>query len=392
MVQFSAKVSVPVSLWDTTSGRATGKSKIALSVNASLNKICVAAHSAYRDLLVKNENVSALDIKNAFQGIASEQDTLIKYYEAHIEKIFNSVGVNRCMATYKRYGIALNHLKRFMRKKYNVSDMSFPALTPSFIKDFDYYLRIDLAMAPNTIVGIVGKLKGIVKTAINNGVLRNDPFVDYEYITSPIVPKSLTSKELKKMMKAKLSKPYLSFIRDMFLFSSFTGIAFGDMRALTDKNLSIAEDGVQWVNLKRKKTGTPCHIPLMEIPLQLIEKYKGIAKDDKLFPMLSGCKTSIYLRRIAKECGIDKRVTFHMARHTYASEITLSQGVPLETVGELLGHTDWRSTRIYAQVNNDKVGKDMRNLNKRLTGKFHLGNNNSEQTTDLPLRKEDRNE
>ena len=377
MVQFSSKVSVPVFLWDTTSGRATGKSKTALSVNASLNKISVAIHSAYRDLLAKKGNVSAGDVKNAFQGIASEQDTLVKYYEAHNEQFLKSVGVNRCMDTYKRYGISLNHLKRFMRKKYNVGDMSFQALTPSFVSDYDYYLRVELRLAAQTIVGIIGQLRRIVKIAINNGLVRNDPFIDYEFITSPIVPKSLTYAELKKMMKAKLSKPYLGFVRDMFLFSSFTGIAFGDMRNLTEKNLSIAEDGVRWISLKRKKTGTPCHIPLMEIPLQLIEKYKGIAKEDKLFPMLSGCKTSIYLRQIAKECGIDKRVTFHMARHTYASEITLSQGVPLETVAELLGHRDWRATRIYAQISNDKIGEDMRHLNKRLSGRFHLAGSNA---------------
>jgi len=376
MVQFSAKVSVPVSLWDTKSGRAIGKSKTALSVNASLNKICVAIHSAYRDLLAKKENVSAGDVKSAFQGIASEQDTLVKYYEAHNEHFLKSVGVNRCMETYKRYGISLNHLKRFMRKKYNVGDMSFQALTPSFVAYYDYYLRVELRYAPQTIVGIIGQLRKIVKIAINNGLIYNDPFIDYEFITSPIVPKSLTSAELKKLMKAKLSRPNLNFIRDMFLFSSFTGIAFSDMRSLTEQNLSIAEDGVRWVHLKRKKTGTPCHIPLLEIPLQLIEKYRGLAKDGKLFPMISCSKTNIYLKRIATECSINKRVTFHMARHCYASVVTLSQGVPLETVAELLGHRDWRATRIYAQVSNEKIGEDMRHLNKRLSGKFHLADNN----------------
>ncbi len=378
MVQFSAKVSVPVSLWDTQSGRANGKSKTALSVNASLNKICVAIHSAYRDLLVKKESISALDVKNTFQGIASEQDTLVKYYEAHNENFLKSVGVNRCMETYKRYGVSLAHLKRFMRKKYNVSDMAFQALTPSFVADFDYYLRVELRFGSGMIVNTVCQLRRIIKIAINNGLLRNDPFLGYEYITQPIVPKSLTASELKTLIKAKLSRPNLNFIRDMFLFSSFTGIAFSDMRNLTAQNLSTAEDGVRWVHLKRKKTGAPCHIPLLEIPLQLIEKYRGIAKDGKLFPMISCSKTNIYLKRIATECKIDKRITFHMARHCYASVVTLSQGVPLETVGELLGHTDWRATRIYAQVNTEKIDEDMRHLNKRLSGKFHLTDNNVE--------------
>jgi site-specific recombinase XerD len=375
MVQFSAKVSVPVSLWDTQSGRATGKSKTATSVNAALDKICVAIHSAHKDLLVKKENVSASDVKNTFQGIASEQETLVKYYESHNEHFLKSVGVNRTMETYKRYGISLAHLKRFMRKKYNVSDMAFQALTPSFVADFDYYLRVELRFGSGTIVNTIGQLRRIVKIAINNGLLRSDPFLGYEYITQPIVPKSLTAEELQTLIKTRLSRPNLNFIRDMFLFSSFTGIAFSDMRNLTHRNLSVAEDGVRWVHLKRKKTGAPCHIPLLEIPLLLIEKYRGLGKDGKLFPMISCSKTNIYLKRIAAECAIYKRITFHQARHCYASVVLLSQGVPLETVGELLGHTDWRATRIYAQVNTEKIDEDMRLLNKRLSGKFHLADN-----------------
>ncbi len=376
MVQFSAKVYVPVSLWDTKSGRAIGKSKVALSINASLNKICVGIHSAYRELSVRNDKVSALEVKNAFQGIASEQDTLVKYYEAHNQGFLKNVGVNRCMATCKRYGISLNHLKGFMRKKYNIGDISFQALTPSFVADYDYYLRVELGLACGTVTNTICQLRRIIKIAINNGLVRNDPFMDYKYITAPIVPKSLSAEELKLLMKTKLSRPNLNFIRDMFLFSSFTGIAFSDMRNLTEKNLSTAEDGVKWVHLNRKKTGAPCHIPLMEIPLQLIEKYRGLAKDNKLFPMISCSKTNIYLKRIAAECKINKPITFHQARHCYASVVTLSQGVPLETVGELLGHTDWRATRIYAQLSNEKIGEDMRTLNKRLSGKFRLEENN----------------
>lgn len=377
MVQFSAKVYVPVSLWDTTSGRAIGKSKTTLAVNTSLNKICVAIHSAYRELSLKKNNVSALEVKNTFQGIASQQDTLVKYFEAHNEKFLQHVGVNRAEGTYKRFLTSLGHLKRFMRKKYNISDIPFQALTPSFFADYDYYLRIELGLACGTIVNTIVHLRRIIKIAINNGLVRNDPFIGYKYITEAPVPKSLTADELQTLIKTKLSRPNLNFIRDMFLFSSFTGIAFSDMRNLTAKNLSTAEDGVKWVHLKRKKTGAPCHIPLLEIPLQLIEKYKGIAKEGNLFPMISCSKTNIYLKRIATECGINKRVTFHMARHCYASVVTLSQGIPLETVGELLGHTDWRATRIYAQVSNDKIGEDMILLNKRLSGRYDFEKNNS---------------
>jgi integrase len=375
MVQFSAKVSVLVSLWDTKSGRAIGKSKTALSVNDLLNKTCVAIHSAYKELLSRKENISAQEVKNAFQGIASEQDTLVKYFEVHNENYRKNVGVNRAEGTYKRFLTSLSHLKHFMRKKYNIADLPFQAMTPSFIADYDYYLRIELRLAPQTIVNTIVHLRKIVKIAINNGLVRNDPFTGYKFITAPSVPKSLTAQELKKLIKAKLSRPNLNFIRDMFLFSAFTGIAFSDMRNLTEKNLAKAEDGIWWIHTKRQKTGTPCHIPLLEIPLELIKKYRGLTKDGKLLPMISCSKTNIYLKRIAEECKIDKRLTFHQARHTYASVVTLSQGVPLDTVRELLGHRDWRATRIYAQVSNEKIREDMHHLNKRLSGKFQLAEN-----------------
>jgi integrase len=252
-------------------------------------------------------------VKNAFQGIASEQDTLIKYFEAHNEKYKESVGVNRAEGTYKRFLTSLNHLKRFMRKKYNIADIPFQAITSSFVSDYDYYLRIDLRLSSGTIVNTIVHLRKIIKVAINNGLVRNDPFAGYEFTPAPLIPQSLTAQELKILIKAKLSRPNLNFIRDMFLFSAFTGVAFSDMRNLTDKNLAQAEDGIWWIHTHRQKTGTPCHIPLLEIPLELIEKYRGLGKDGKLFPMISCSKTNIYLKRIAKECAINKPVTFHQA-------------------------------------------------------------------------------
>ena len=170
-------------------------------------------------------------------------------------------------------------------------------------------------------------------------------------------------------------KPNLNLVRDVFLFSAFTGIAFSDIRNLTQKNLLKAEDGIWWIHSARRKTGTPFHIPLLDLPLELIAKYRGIAPNGRLFPMLSCSKTNINLKKIASICGIERRVTFHLARHTYASVITLSQGVPLDTVRELMGHRDWRATQIYAHLTNDKVSEDMGRLQERIGNKFELTDN-----------------
>lgn len=375
MVQFSAKVNVTEKLWDVKSGRAKGKSKAATNVNAELDNLCVAIHSAYKELQLKSDNVLALDVKNAFQGIATEQDTLVKHYEYLNEKFYKNVGVNRSVDTYKRYCVALNHLKKFLHKKYKVRDMAFQALNSTFVKSFDLYLRADLGFSNHTIVNIMARLHLVIKSAMDNGLIRQDPFIDYEYISQPLVARCLSEEEFNLILKTPLPKDNMNLVRDVFIFSCMTGLAFSDLRNLTPEHLKQAEDGVWWIHTARKKTGTPCHIPLMELPLQLIKKYKGISEKGRLFPMLSCSKTNINLKKIAKICGIERCLTFHQARHTYASLITLSQGVPMDTVRELLGHRDWRSTRIYAHLTQEKIGDDMVNLQSKIEGKFVLTDN-----------------
>ena len=372
MVQFSAKCSVQVSLWDTKSARATGKSKVAAELNRILDQTTLSIHSHCKDLLAKKEKVSAEEVKNAFQGIASGQETLIGYCDKYDKMLAARVGVNITLESYKRYGISFNHVKRFLRTKYNLSDISFQALDYSFIEAFDFYLRVQLKFKPNTIIGIVGHLKIIAKRAVNDGIITRNPFIGFSLEGELLQPKSITGQELNKIMTTPLDSPNRYLVRDMFLFSVFTGIAFSDIRNLTYNNLVQAEDGVWWIHSKRRKTGTEFHVPLLELPLQIIEKYRGLNKDGKMFVMLSCSKTNGNLKKIAKICGIKRNITFHMARHSYASLITLSQGVPMETVSRMLGHRDLRATRIYAQVSNEKINTDMRRLEKRITDRYHL--------------------
>ena len=207
-------------------------------------------------------------------------------------------------------------------------------------------------------------------------ILRANPLEDMEYEKKP-APKHrhISRAELKTILETPMLDPLQELGRRAFLFSIFTGIAFSDIRNLTRKNLVKAEDGVWWIHSARRKTGTPFHIPLLDLPLELIDKYRGIAPNGRLFPMLSCSKTNINLKKIASIYGIERRVTFHQARHTYASVITLSQGVPLDTVRELMGHRDWRATQIYAHLTNDKVSEDMGRLQERIGNKFELTDN-----------------
>lgn len=372
MVQFSAKCSVQVSLCDTKSARATGKSKAATELNRALDQTTLSIHSHCKGLLAKKEKVSAEEVKNAFQGIASGQETLIGYCDKYDKMLAARVGVNITLESYKRYGISFNHVKRFLRTKYNLSDISFQALDYSFIEAFDFYLRVQLKFKPNTIIGIVGHLKIIVKRALNDGIITRNPFIGFSLEGEPLQPKSITGQELNKIMTTPLDSPNRYLVRDMFLFSVFTGIAFSDIRNLTYNNLMQAEDGVWWIHSKRRKTGTEFHVPLLELPLQIIEKYRGLNKNGKMFVILSCSKTNGNLKKIAKICGIKRNITFHMARHNFGTLITLSQGVPLETVSRMMGQLGIKTTQLYAKLTNQKVNEDMKLLSGNMADKFKI--------------------
>jgi integrase len=372
MAQFSVKTETPLSLWDTSSGQAKGKSQQATELNRKLDKITRNINYHYRQLLQTQESLTAEQLRTAFQGIASEQETLIKYFSQYIEAFKNRVGITREPASLFDLQNALRHLNNFIRKKYNLADISFSSLTFSFIESYDFYLRVDLQLKSNTILAITSKLRRIVKQAFSEGIIHKDPFGGYAPLRPKAEQKYLTRTELDKIMTTPLDHPNRYLTRDMFLFACFTGLAYKDMYNLTEKNIVHAGDGVWWIKTERQKTGAVCHIPLMDIPMKIIEKYQGLAKNGKLFPMISNEKTNKNLKKIGEICDIGRRLTFHAGRHTYASEITLSQGVPIESVSRMLGHSDLRSTRIYAKITNEKINEDMKKLEMKIKGKYQL--------------------
>ncbi len=374
MAQFSAKCYVAEKIWDTKSARAIGKSKIAKELNASLDRISLSIHSIYDDLLSRKIEVAAAEVKSQLQGIASEQESLMSYCTKFRENLKPRIGINLTEYTYKRYGIAFNHLKRFLKLRYNISDIALQAIDYSFITNYEQYLRIDLGLKTTTMEGIIVKLKCVVRKATNEGLISRNPFVGYQFESEPLKPRSITKDELHRVMTTPLNDDRLYWVRDMYIFSAFTGIAYGDMKALTYDKLAKAKDGTLWIHAKRRKTGVAFDVPLLEPAIEIIEKYRGLYPDNKMFKMPCDSKVSKYLCMIAEICGVETKMNFHTARHCYASVVTLSQGVPIETVSQMLGHNDIRSTRIYAHISTEKISSDMAKLEKRIAGRYKLAN------------------
>lgn len=372
MAQFSAKLEADVSRWNAKAGRMDGKRHHALDVNRKIDKINLSINRHYKELVQNKGRITAEEVKNAFQGIASVQQTLLKVFAEHNETYRKRVGIDREETTYKKYCNAYRHLSEFLLKKYRVRDMSFKQLNFAFIEAYDFHLRIELKMKPNTVLRNIVPLRKIIRIAVNKGYIPADPFAEYKPVRGKSVHRYLTNDELKKIMSTNFHSYFRNLTRDMFIFSAFTGMAYADMKKLTVKELVTTDDGNRWIVSARKKTGTVSRIRLLDVAVRIIEKYEKERTGDKVFPMPKYTTADVNLKRIAEICGIARSVSFHQARHSFASSVCLSQGVPIETVSRMLGHKDIHTTQIYATVSTQKIASDMKSLSQRIAGKFSL--------------------
>ena len=365
---FSAKMSVPASLWE--SGRAKGKSVAAQKINRQLDELRASALSIYKEQSAIREVVTAEEVRKQLLGMASGQESLLGYFRSFIEHFKKRVGVNREKGSLDNYRYACNRVTGFVQTVYKLSDIPFTALNRSFIDRYDLYLRAECRLAPGTIVALTTRLNTIVGEAIAEGIITADPFAGYEPERPEREQKYLTAAELQRLMTTPLHDAKLYHVRDLFLFSCYTGIPYGDMCRLTAEDLEVAEDGEVWIKTARKKTHIHYELPLLDVPLHILDKYRDTAPEGKLLPMYDNSEMNRALKRIAALCGIERRLVFHCGRHTYATEITLSQGVPLETVSKMLGHSRISTTQIYAKVTDDKIGTDTEKLDEKIAERF----------------------
>ena len=370
--QFGCKIKVKPELWNATSQRCVGKSKVATTTNVEIEKLFLLLRERFEELAQERETVSAIDVKNIFQGGASAQITLMQLVTEHNQEYQLRVGVNRSKSSYKAYSLVHRHLSEFLLGKLNITDMSLKQFDESFVESFELFMRIDKKYQPSTIATRLKCLKAIIKTAVYRGVLPFNPLKGYPIPKSTPQQRYLTPEELERIITTPLDTPNRIFTRDMFVFSAFTGICYCDMCNLTLSNLSQAEDGSLWIHLKRQKTGTPEVVRLVDIAVTILKKYEGMATDGKLFPMLVSGSIRNHLKKIAEICGINRNVTYHQSRHSFASSVCLSEGVPIETVSKVMGHSGLGITQHYAKVTHRKIDQDVSTLHSVIDGKFIL--------------------
>ena len=365
--QFSCKITIDPKVWDTKSGRATGRSASAIEANRMLDNMRVSINKHYREIMDRDNYVTAEKVKNAFLGLEHRCRTLLQVFKQHnedYEKMYEA-GM-KAKATLLKYQCVYRHLEEFIYQRYHVRDIALKELTPAFISDFDIFLRTEKNCCTNTVWLYLCPLRTMVSIAISNEWLSRDPFRDYEVKKEQTTRYFLTKDEIRLLMDGKLKNAKQELYRDLFVFCIFTGLSFSDMRNLSEENIRTYFDEHLWISINRQKTGVQSNIRLLDIPKKILEKYRGLREDGKIFSVPHYMTCLYGIRAVAKRCGITKHLTWHMSRHTMATEICLTNGVPIETVSSILGHKNITTTQIYAKITKEKLNQDMENLSTRL--------------------------
>lgn len=368
-LEFSSKKFIEKSKWSPEMTKMKGQSEEARSVNSYLDMIRSKVLGAELELLHKNEDIT---IEN-FQAILLDKNKanrmLVSIFQDHNNKMKELLGKQYAPGTLQRFEVTLNHLKNFLNWKYKVTDIRIDKIDFALITDFEFYLRSIKNCANNTAVKYVRNFRKIINICLNNDWIEKNPFSKYEGKVYEVDKEFLTEEEINKIYNKNITNTRLEQVRDIFIFCCFTGLAYIDVQQLRKDHLGIGIDGNKWIFKNRQKTDTRSKIPLLPVAEELIEKYATHPKcnnEDRLLPVLSNQKMNSYLKEIGDICGIQKEITFHMARHTFATSVTLSNGVPIESVSKMLGHKSLRTTQHYAKIVDKRVSDDMAILKQKL--------------------------
>jgi len=374
MSQFSCKLSVRASLWDAKANKASGKSLEAQRINEKLENIKTNIGKQYQRLCDRDSYVTAEKVRNAFLGMGDDCRLLLQTFDEYLTGFLKRVDKDRAYSSYKDYCKRRRRLASFLEYEYHVKDIAFKELKRDFIEKFVVYLSSIQGMRSGTIHSTVKKLKLMTYTAYKNGWIAVDPFAGFYVKAEYAERRYLSASELQAVIDVERPNYWTGINRNAFVFCAFTGLSHSDVAKLTHADIHTDGNGNRWIIDKRQKTGMQFRVKLLPVAEMLYERYKDMhLAGDKVFPLKGTHKTlNMSLRQVARHAGLLFNPTIHEARHTFATTVTLTQGVPLETVSKMLGHKRITTTQIYARITNDKIGQDMAALSEKLNGVFKV--------------------
>lgn len=359
-----------IDLWNDAKQQINGKSEDAKIMNNRLGKINTKIQDIFNQLLSLGEPFDIISIRNRFLELSNEKG-LLEVFDMVVKNIESRVGKDFSYGTFKHYITSRKRLEEFIKKHTSNSDILLSKVNYSFLNAFDIYLKIEKGVVSNTALSYHKHVKKTFNTAISLGYIIRNPYESFKIVRNETNRDFLTLQEVSQIQNKKISLYRLALVRDIFVFACYTGLSYSDIAKLNSSHVQIGNDGNDWIIIDRTKTESRCRIPILPVANEILKKYENnpVAQTtNRLLPILSNQKMNSYLKEIEDICNINKKLTMHVARHTFATSITLSNGVPIETVSKMLGHTSLKTTQIYAKIVDSKISNDMNQL------KIKLGN------------------
>ena len=360
--EFSLKRKIDPEKWLSAGGRVQGSDPATRQLNQYLDELRTRIYAIHGKLVLKGKPFTAEAIKNKLFNANKKYKGLLEIYDQHNQQIEQVLGTDFSYGAYRRHVRTRDHLAAFIKEEYDAIDIPIREVKLKFITGFEFYLKSKKVGNQNTVTKYIVNLKKLIRIAFANNWINKDPFIYWKASWKPVERECLTQKELRTLMEKKFPVVRLEQVKDTFLFCCFTGLAYVDVQKLTNEHIVLGMEGDRWIKIKRSKTATLSSIPLLPMAEKILEKYKDHADEAEnalLLPIISNQKMNAYLKEIADVCGIKKKLTFHLSRHTFATTVTLSNGVPIESVSKMLGHRSLKTTQIYAKVIDKKLRADM---------------------------------
>lgn len=364
----SVRRKVKFNEWNSKTQLAIGNSIVSQEINRELGIIKNKIYSIQQQFQRTEKEYNSFDLRDSYLGKDKTQKMLLEIFQEHNDKVKSLIGKDFAAGTAERYRTCKKHVAAFIKQKYKKNDIPVQDVDHKFITGLEYYLKTSRKCAHNSTIKYITNFKKIIRIAHANDWIDKDPFLHWKAKLKIVDREFLTEEEIQKVIELKLQMERLDQVRDIFIFCCFTGLAYADVKKLNRCDISVGADGKEWVKTKRSKTDIRSNIPILPIAKAIVEKYKNyelLIEKDLVLPVLSNQKMNAYIKEIATLAGITKNLTFHLARHTFATTVTLTNGVPIESVSKMLGHTNLKTTQHYAKILDMKVSKDMEILRNK---------------------------
>lgn len=362
-IELSSGIFIEQKAWDNSNQQINHKHPNVKVVNNKLNRFLADISDIYYQLEALGEDFDVFSIKERFLG--SPQHQLVKTFKLVLSSIEKKVGHGYAYGTFKHYKTTFNRLLLFLNENYSSKDIPLSKINYNFINSFDTYLRVIHHVGPNTIGRYHKQLKKVLNDALAMNLLDKNPYINFKVKRYQGNRDYLTLEEVNLIENKPFEIDRVKIVRDIFIFACYTGLSYSDIARLNENHISLGDDGEKWIIIDRNKTDNRCRIPLLPKAKKIIDRYRDFptnSSNEKLLPVNSNQKMNTYLKEIADVCSINKNLTMHVARHTFATSITLANGVPIETVSKMLGHTSIKTTQIYGRIIDSKISNDMKKL------------------------------